>query len=182
MVVDPQRRELEQGRSGEQHQCRRQPIGPGREQPPQRRRQREHQDRERDQRRESHRPALGRGAAHEGRQQEIEPGDRQVDDPRPVNVEPLRRAQPVLAQVIPILAAEQPGAHLHDPQIVVGVAEREALDAGPIAPDHVNGGGKPEEEHQRTPVALERVRFDQNLWPLPNPLRPLYFGPRKRQG
>ena len=54
-------------------------------------------------------------------------GDRQVDEPRPVDV---GAGQPVLGEIVPALAGEQ-AADLHHPHIVVGVAEREDADRAP---------------------------------------------------
>ena len=55
-------------------------------------------------------------------------GDRQVDQPRPVDIAAaMRRVEPMLGEVVPALAAE-PGADLRHAQIVVGVGQRERLD------------------------------------------------------
>ena len=48
----------------------------------------------------------------------------------------LEPAQPVLLQIVPALPVEQ-AADLHDPHIVVGVAEREDADRAVAVPEHV---------------------------------------------
>src|SRR3546814_3990659 len=57
-------------------------------------------------------------------EQQDQPGQRQVDEPRPVDVRSFRRQHAVLAQIEPALAP-QPVPHLLKAQVVVGVGRSE---------------------------------------------------------
>ena len=131
------------------------------DQPPRRQRQREQQQQIGQQRGDRDRPALRPGPAEERPQAEDQAGDRQIDQPRPVDVRAERRVQPILAKVEPVLPVEQ-RADLHDPHVVVGIAEAEPADLGPFA-EHVPGAeAEPDEQHDQLPPPLEqleRARF-----------------------
>ena len=67
-----------------------------------------------------------------GRSAQDQPGERQIDQPRPVDVgAAVRGVEPVLDEVEPVLPAEQV-ADLRHAQIVVGIAKREAADLAPF--------------------------------------------------
>src|SRR3954452_6831823 len=62
----------------------------------------------------------------------------------------------MLAEVIPALAVE-PGADLHDPHIVVGIAETEPADVGPLVENEVRAEAEPDEDGDQLPVALDQL-------------------------
>ena len=85
-MVDPLGHEHADGRSGEEQGEEGERIGARVDQPPGRQRDREQQQQIGQQRRDRDRPALGRGAAEQRPQDQDQSGDRQVDQPRPVDV------------------------------------------------------------------------------------------------
>jgi hypothetical protein len=59
-----------------------------------------------------------------------------------VDVRAERRVQSVLPEIEPVLPLDE-GADLHHPQIVVGVAEREAADRIPALAHQISGHDGP---------------------------------------
>ena len=84
-----------------------------------------------------------------GVKRQLEPGDRQVDQPRPVDVGAAGGLSRYWRRSYQPWPVEQ-GADLHHPHIVVGVAEREPLDRGPARSQSSDGGGDQPEQQQPT--------------------------------
>ena len=106
------------------------------------------------QRRHRHRHLLGMRAGHERPAEQDQPGERQVDQPRPVDVGAVRPVHLVLAQVEPVLPGEQ-RAHLADAHIVVGVGEDEAGDVVPAGVDQPGRVEQPDDDDQQAPAPVD---------------------------
>ena len=73
-----------------------------------------------------------------------------------MNIRAHRRIEAVLAQIIPILPAQQ-CAYLHHPHIVVSVTEREPSDLRPAVQHETNRAQHPEQQQPAQPVTRENV-------------------------
>ena len=87
-------------------------------------------------------------------EQQDEPGDRRIDQPRPVHRGAVGRVEPVLGEVVPALAVEEI-AHFHEPHGIVGVVDKRhpAVDR---AEDEADGGDQKEgcEQPPVDPIVL----------------------------
>src|SRR5438132_8474481 len=73
-----------------------------------------------------------------------------------MDVRAIGRVHPVIAKVVPALAVKQ-RADLHDPHIVVSVAEPEPTDLAPAPEDRPAAEGEPREQGDKLPVTPEPV-------------------------
>ncbi len=155
VMIDPQGHEHAVGGPGEEQGDERQREGALVDQAAGRQREREEQQQIGQQRRNRDRPALRGRTAEQRPKRQDQPGERKIDQPRPVDVGAERRAQPVLAKVVPVLPMEQ-AAHLHHAHIVVGIAEREDVDRRPMVEQEPAAKAEPGQQHDPFPVPRDK--------------------------
>ncbi len=157
-MVDPQGREHGDGRIGAKQADDWQRPGALPDQPFHRQRQAEHQQQQRQQRGERHRNLLRARAAENRLQQQYQSRDRQIDQPRPMDVgAAMDRVDAMLDEIVPALPAEQ-GTHLGDPEVVVRIAKRERMDWAQAVQDDPGDVEQPGRDDDPAPVAEERAR------------------------
>ncbi len=97
------------------------------------------EDREGEGRPEVHRQEFGRGPPDEGLGEQDQPGDRQVDEARPVHQDAGRRREPRLEEIEPALAGQEL-ADLDEAHRRIGIVET-AQARHPAAECHQHGRG-----------------------------------------
>ena len=158
VMVDPLGHEHAVGRAGEEDRNKGERVSARIDQPPRSQRQREQQQKIRQQRRDRDRPPLRAGSAKQRPKQQDQSRDRQIDQPRPVDVRAVWRVHPVLAKVEPALPVQQ-RADLHHPHIVVGIAQGEVADAVPAVEDEpAQERPSHDQQRDRLPVAREPIQ------------------------
>src|SRR4051794_29448911 len=157
MMVDPLGHEHAVGRAGEEDRKKGERVSARIDQPPRGQRQRKEQQKVRNQGRDRDRPPFRTGSAEHRAKKQDQSRDRQIDQPRPVDVRAKWGVHPVLAKVEPALPVQQ-RAHLHDPHIVVGVAETEVADVAPLVEDEPAAKAEPGQEGDQLPLAREPVQ------------------------
>ena len=86
--------------------------------------------------------------------QQDEAGNRQIDEPRPVNIEAGWPVHLVLAKVEPALPVEQ-GTDLAHAHIVVGIGKDEAGDVVPARVDQPGRVEQPGQDDEQAPAAVD---------------------------
>ena len=154
MMIDAQRHPHEQAGLRAQQDREGDRIGARVNQPADREDQRPQPRAERQHRRHRARDPIGGEGAENRLEDQQQRGDRQVDDPRPVDVEPVRRRQLVLPKIEPALAV-QPRPDLREAHIVVGVAEREPVYLAPFILEEIGAGTEEHQPEERAPAPLD---------------------------
>ena len=72
-----------------------------------------------------------------------------------MDVRAKRRVHPIVAKVVPALPMK-PGANLHDPHVVVGIAEPEPADLRLMLEDHPAAEAEPAKDSDRDPMRARR--------------------------
>jgi len=156
VMVDPHRHEHEQRRECERRQRDADPPQPRRNQPPDQQRDADHRHPQRQHRRNGAGDPFGGRAIGKAARDQVDRGNRQIDQPTPVHVEPNGRIELILVQIIPALTIEQ-RADLRHAHIVVGVGQVEPADHRPALLNHDSGGDRPDQRDQREPALRDEV-------------------------
>ncbi len=163
-MIEPGRHEHPKRRAGEEKRDEDQWVGALVQQPSNSQCEREEQQQERKHRRHRDRDTLRVDRADERSEQQDQASQRQVDQPRPMDVGAQRRVQPILAKIVPVLAGEQ-RTNLAHPHIVIGVGEHEELDRVPTIDDEVDAKAEPDGDRHPLPVAINPLDNAIQAWP-----------------
>ena len=158
-MVDAHRHEHQHGGRCHQQQHQRQRPGQRAHQPPHRHREPQHRHRQRQERGDAARQPFGPHRAHQWLECQDQRCDRQIDNPGPMHVKPDRRIEPILAQIKPALPSEQ-RAHLHQPHVIVGIAQREPAHRVPAINQKPKRDCHPQDQRKALPMAVDQAGAD----------------------
>ena len=119
-------------------------------------RQPDDQHQQRQQRRHRDGEHFGMRAIGELTPEQDQPGERQIDQARPVDVRPGWEIEFVLAKIVPALPAVEPRTNLTHAHIVVGIAEHETGDVGPFGIDQPGREQQPGKHRQAAPASVDK--------------------------
>ena len=157
MMIDPRRDILPGRRSREEQADHDQRPRRGVDQSPDSQRQRDDQYQQGQQRRDRNRKHFGMRAIGEMPPDQDQPGNRQVDQSRPVDVRPGREVELILAKIVPALPAVEPRANLAHAHVIVGVAKHETGDVVPLGEDQPRREQRPAQHSEAAPMPVDEA-------------------------